>query len=107
MDEHHQIFIPDSFLALYAVRGQKPSATRATVERRYELCEDLATLLVEHCSSMLHRDGLSEDIVLERCLRGLLVAPSSVQANEAGWVVRRTAELLQWPWHTPGATEGE
>jgi hypothetical protein len=35
--------------------------------------------------------------VLRRCHAGLLTAPSSVEVAEAEWVVRRTAELLNWP----------
>ena len=99
MDEHHhQIFIPESFMAIFCAPGRKPSATRAHIEARYEFCEDLASLLVDQCSEVMHRDGLPEDIVLERCLLGLQVPPSAVAAPEAVWVVTRTAELLQWPW---------
>jgi len=46
MHDHHQLEIPDSFMALYLVGGPtKPSATREQITTRYELCEDLANHL--------------------------------------------------------------
>jgi len=38
--------------------------------------------------------------VLERIRRGLLVDDSIVTAAEAGWVIGRLAELLDWPQPT-------
>jgi hypothetical protein len=35
--------------------------------------------------------------VLERVHRGLLGGAAGVSAAEAQWVIRRLAELLQWP----------
>ena len=41
---------------------------------------------------------VDETTVLERCRQGLLAPPATVDASEAEWVTRRTAELLGWPW---------
>ena len=95
--DENQTLVPDSFIALYRDARDRLTAPRATIGQRYELCEDLANLLTDHCSTLLFRDGLDEATVLGRCHRGLLVAPTSVEPAEAEWVVRRTAELLGWP----------
>jgi len=42
--------------------------------------------------------------VLERVHRGLLGGAAGVSAAEAQWVVRRLAELLEWP--TPDLETG-
>jgi len=97
MDDHSQILIPDSFVALYLAPGRaKPALPRDELAARYELCEDLAQALVEHARAMLFGQGVSEDEVLLRCHRGLLVEGSVVSAPQAEWVVRRLAELLDW-----------
>jgi hypothetical protein len=41
--------------------------------------------------------GVTEEDVLARMGQGLLVPGSVVTADEAGWVVCRLAELLDWP----------
>lgn len=44
-EDANQINIPQSFIALFVEPGrQKPSASRAVVAQRYELCEDLANI---------------------------------------------------------------
>lgn len=93
----NQIEVPPSFLALYAT----PSGLRLTepidvVRGRYELCEDLAQMLVEQASTAQFKTGAPETSVLRTLREGLLGADSSVQPKEADWVVRRLAELLQW-----------
>jgi len=98
--DEYQVHIPDSFLALYRDARQRPTAPRATVAARYELCEDLANLLTEQCRTVHFRDGVDEATVLQRCHRGLLVTPATVEPGEAAWVVRRTAELIDWPIDT-------
>ena len=98
MYEENQSFVPESFMALYLDKGRyKPSLPRAELTARYELCEDLAHLLVETASTQQFDLGITEDDALERCWRGLLVAPSVATPNEAFWVVCRLAELLSWP----------
>ena len=104
MYDHNQIEIPESFMALYLAPGRlKPSATREVVTGRYELCEDLANHLHDYALAQHHDAGLPQDEVLERCHRGLLAGPSGVSEPEAGWIVRRLAELAQWA--APGPTD--
>lgn len=106
MSDLHQIEIPPSFIALHVDPGKlRPNASRALIGARYELCEDLATLLTERARTMLFDLGVTERDVLERCHRGLLTPESALSVGEAGWVVRRLAELLEWPdWQPPAAT---
>jgi hypothetical protein len=85
-------------MALYLDKGRfKPSLPRAELTSRYEMCEDLAHLLVDTASTQQFELGITEDDALERCWRGLLVAPSVATPEEAFWVVCRLAELLSWP----------
>ena len=99
MYEENQSFVPESFMALYLDKGQfKPSLPRAELTARYELCEDLAQLLVNTASNQQFELGITEDDALERCWRGLLVPPSLPTPEEAFWVVCRLAELLSWPF---------
>ncbi len=105
MSDEHQIEIPPSFIALFVDPGRtRPNATRSVIAERYELCEDLATMLTEHARTMLFDLGVTEADVLERCHRGLVGPESSFSAPEAVWIVRRLAELLDWPdWQPPVA----
>ena len=97
MDETNQTYLPESFVALYqSAPGRRPVLGRAELSARHEFCEDLATLMTDQCRTVLFRDGLSEDVVLERCLQGLQAMPDTLGAAEAWWVVNRTAELLGW-----------
>ncbi|MES1163310.1 MAG: hypothetical protein ABUL50_09640 [Rhizobacter sp.] len=99
--DEYQVHVPESFLALFLDARHRLTAPRATIAARYELCEDLATLLVDQCRTVHFRDGVDEATVLARCHRGPLEPPTSVDASEAEWVVRRTAELLGWPVDIP------
>ena len=48
MPDDNQIDIPASFITLFVAPGrQKPSEPRHVVADRYELCEDMATMLTE------------------------------------------------------------
>lgn len=99
MYDHNQLIVPDSFLALYITPGRlRPSESRAFINGRYELCEDLANHLFEYARAQHHDLGVSEDEVLRRCELGLLSAASGVNEAEAVWVIRRLAELEGWPW---------
>jgi hypothetical protein len=100
MDDASQILIPESFIALFVPPGRiKPTASREHMAERYELCEDLACMLTDTCAAMQARDGLAEDMVLERVQAGLRGGDMAVVDDaEAQWVVHRTAELLNWPW---------
>jgi hypothetical protein len=98
MDEHHQIFIPPSFLALYVPPGKvKPLLNARDMAARHELCEDMAQLLTEQAATQQFQLGITEDLTLERCLQGLLATPEVLSEAEAHWVVCRLAELLHWP----------
>ncbi|WP_418319521.1 ATPase with chaperone activity [Piscinibacter sakaiensis] len=102
MTDDNQIDIPPSFVALYLEPGRiKPNASRQQIGERYEFCEDLAAMLTDTARTMLFDLGITEDDVLERCHRGLLVEASGVSVAEAGWVVCRLAELLGWPLWLP------
>ncbi len=98
MDDANQIQVPDSFLALYAARGgHRLTEPIAHVRARYELCEDLAQALTEQARLTQFQLGITEQDVLEKMLQALAQEGSPVPPNESQWVVRRLAELLDWP----------
>jgi hypothetical protein len=98
MSDESQIVVPPSFVALYLAPGRtRPSAPRAEIAARHEFCEDLATLLTDTAATRLWELGVTPADVLERVHRGLLGGAAGVSAAEAQWVIRRLAELLQWP----------
>ena len=97
--DDNQILIPPSFEAVHRDARGRLSLPRDDFRARYELCEDMAQMLVEPCQARLHDQGLSEDLVLARTEAGLAADGSGFSAAEAGWVVTRLAELLDWPWH--------
>lgn len=97
MYDHNQTLVPDSFLALF-VRHERLSVERSEAERRYELAEDLATHIAR-APWVAAADGERERAaVLERCRTGLLTEPAQVSGPEAGWILRRVAELQDWNW---------
>lgn len=84
-------------MALFVDSGrQKRNASRETIAGRYELCEDMATLLTETAKNMLFSLGITENDVLVRVHRGLVGEAAVVTPLEAVWVVHRLAELLAW-----------
>jgi len=97
MSDENQILIPQSFMALFLDPGRsRPNASREVVASRYELCEDMACLLTEHAQTMVFDQGASEAEVLLRCQQGLLFEDSVFTDREAGWIISRLAELLDW-----------
>jgi hypothetical protein len=97
MSDENQIVVPPSFVALFVEPGRvKPNASHQHILQRYELCEDLATMLMDHARNKLAELGVAEADVLERIHRGLLADGSAVEVAEAEWVTRRLAELLDW-----------
>ena len=97
MSEESQIHVPPSFVALFVEPGRlKPREPRAAIAARYEVCEDLAQLLTDRAATIRWELGVTGSDVLERIRRGLLAEGSGVDAAEAGWIVRRLAELLEW-----------
>ena len=106
MYEPDQTFIADSFMALYTANG-RPTGSRQEVAARYEFCEDMASQVGEMCRMLQFSTDVSESTALRKCLDGLLAPPASVSADEATWVMRRVAELLDWHlpvWLMPAAS---
>ena len=98
MSDANQTHIPRSFIELFIPRGAvKPREPRDVIAVRYELCEDMAQMLVDAAKATLFDLGVAESDVLIRFHRGLLVEGSVVAPDEACWVIRRLAELLDWP----------
>jgi len=98
MSDDYQILIPPSFEAVYANARGRLTVPREEFRARYELCEDMAQMLVEHSQAVHHDQGVSEDLVLQRTQDGLASEGSGFSAAEAAWVVTRLAELLGWAW---------
>ena len=94
--DEYQIPIPPSFQALYADARGRLSLPLADFRLRYELCEDMAQMLVEPCQARHHDQGVSEDLVLARTRAGLESPDSGFSVAESLWVVTRLAELLGW-----------
>ena len=99
MSDENQILIPPSFEAVHRDARGRLTLPRDDFRARYELCEDMAQLLVDRSQAWLHDQGLSEDLILQRTEAGLAAAGAGFSAGEAAWVVTRLAELLVWPWH--------
>ncbi|MBO9514700.1 MAG: hypothetical protein J7549_11335 [Variovorax sp.] len=97
MSDDYQIDIPPSFYAVYTDRRQRLAAPLAVVRARYEVCEDLANHLVQQAMTLHHVSVPSESEILERIHAGLASAESGVSPDEARWITRRLAELLNWP----------
>ena len=98
MDDANQIQVPDSFVALFTTRGgHRLTEPMAHVRERYELCEDLAQMLTEQARLKQFELGVTEQDVLEKMLQALLQDGSPVPPPQAQWVIRRLAELLDWP----------
>ena len=96
MSDEYQIEVPASFIALYVDHRRRLTVALSVLRERYELCEDLSQQLIEHARTTHFSHGISEDEVLRRMHRGLLSPQPQVEPAEAGWVVRRLAELLGW-----------
>ena len=96
MDNDNQILPPPSFIALYSDTRGRLRESPDVVRARYELCEDLATHLVEQAQTLYHVQAPSEFEVLRRIHTGLCSAESGLASGEATWIVTRLAELLVW-----------
>ena len=97
MSDESQIYIPPSFEAVHADARGRLTLRRDAFRARYELCEDMAQMLVEHSQAQQHDLGLPEALVLQRTWRGLADPASGFSEAEARWVAFRLAELLAWP----------
>jgi hypothetical protein len=96
MSDDYQIDIPPSFFAVFADARQRLSEPIEIVRARYEVCEDLASHLVQHAQILHHVEVPSESEILRRILAGLESPDAGVSGDEAQWIVRRLAELLGW-----------
>lgn len=95
MSDESQIEIPPSFVALYVPPGRiKPTLPRSELTQRYELCEDMAQMLVDTARTLEFSLGITQADVLQRVAQGLQGEDAVVTEPEAGWVVTRLAELL-------------
>lgn len=92
-----QVVIPPSFIQLFVPQGRtRPVESRELIAQRYDLCEDMAQMLVETAREKHFGIGVAETDVLTRIHAGLEGDGALVSAAEALWVVRRLAELLDW-----------
>ncbi len=96
MSDDNQLTVPTSFAALHADRVGRLRMPAAEVYARYELSEDLACGLVEQAQLLYHREAPSEAGVLLGIHAGLCADSALLSQPEAGWVVQRLAELLEW-----------
>jgi hypothetical protein len=95
MSDDNQILIPESFLALFLSPGRsKPSASHAHIMERYELCEDLASALVEQANTRKWELGVETGDIAARMRLGLLSGETGLTEAEAQWVTSRLAELM-------------
>lgn len=102
MDDSNQLDVPPSFVALYTnPAGHRLTEPVRIVRERYELCEDMAQMLMEQASAAQFKSGGSEREVLQKMQAGLSEAESPVSPAEAQWVVVRIAELLGWEFPAP------
>ena len=96
MSDEYQIPIPPSFQAVHADARGRLQLPLAEFRQRYELCEDMAQMLVDRCQAFQHDLGLPEDIILARTQAGLALPEAGFQPAEAQWVATRLSELLGW-----------
>ncbi len=96
MSDEYQIPIPPSFQALYVDARGRLTERLAVYRERYELCEDMAQMLVDHSQAQHHDVGVEEGDVLLRTRAGLATAESGFSSAEAVWIATRLAELLGW-----------
>lgn len=98
MSDDNQIQIPESFIRLFVDPGRiKPREPREVIARRYDLCEDMAQMLMEPARQTLWELGITEQDVLERMGLGLRGGALDLSPEESAWVIRRLAELMEWP----------
>ena len=96
MDDSNQIEVPQSFCAVFASPAGRLTEPIAVVRQRYELCEDLAQMLVDQAATLQFKTGRSEAEVLQTIKAGLTGEDAVVSGDEASWVARRMGELLGW-----------
>ncbi|VWX59472.1 conserved hypothetical protein [Burkholderiales bacterium 8X] len=96
MSDDYQVDIPPSFFAVYTNARGRLTEPLAEVRARYDVCEDLANILVQQALLLHHAELPSESGILQKIHAGLSAAESGVTPAEAAWIVERLAELLNW-----------
>jgi len=89
---------PKYLMAVYKGRFYEPGSTPPELYERWKLCADLASQLAR--SSVESKAGkrmhmLEVDILDQYLPR--LVAQKWTSDAEARWIIRRVAEMLNWP----------
>lgn len=105
MSDDNQIYLPPSFHAVHADARGRLRLPLAEFRARYEWCEDLAQSLVERAQAIRFELGITEADVLERIGQALAGPAMGLDGGEPAWVLRRLAELLDWPWAEPNETD--
>ena len=95
-DDDNQILVPQSFIDPHRSASGRLLVPVAHLRERYELCEDLACHLVEQAQTLYHSGNSSEEGVLLGFHSALAAEGLVVTTVEAGWVIQRLAELLEW-----------
>jgi hypothetical protein len=104
VDDSNQIEVPPSFLALFtSPGGHRLLQPMDTVRQRYELCEDLAQMLVDQAATAQFKSGGSERDTLAKMEVAISDPGTGLERPEVSWVVSRLAELLGW--ELPGTTQ--
>ena len=91
--EFNQLFVAESFQALYLERGRS-ILSRDDLQARHDLCEDTAQSLAKLCLGLQSRTDISVAEAIKQCHDGVLNPPSPATPPEARWVAIRVAELL-------------
>jgi hypothetical protein len=95
MDDDNQIVIPESFIALFVRPGRsKPAEPYVTILQRYELCEDLASALVDQATIKKWELGVETQDIVQRIGQGLTSGAAGISDTEAEWVCKRLTELM-------------
>jgi len=91
--------IPKVLLVEYLGRYYEPGTSPPERFERWEVCEDLAQQFRAKCleTKAGARAHMSECDILHQYLERLLKKTSWGSSDEMRWVIRRAAELLQWP----------
>lgn len=89
---------PKLLASHYNGRFYAPGSSPPEVFERWTVCEDLAQQLATKSleSKAGKRSHLTETEILDQYLPRLIATHWTSEA-EAKWVIRRTAELLNWP----------
>lgn len=96
MDDSNQIEVPPSFLALFtSPAGHRLLQPMTRVRERYELCEDLAQMLVEQAQAARFKSGESERETLAKVEAALSDPGSGLERGEVSWVLTRLAEIVR------------